>query len=86
MVRRLSAVISTVWLLALAGTALAKAPNPTQLTLDRIFLSGELHGEHFGPAQWMDDGAAYTVLEDSAAEKGSHDIVRYDARSGRHKS
>ncbi len=83
MVRRLSAVISTVWLLALAGTALAQAPNPTQLTLDRIFLSGELHGEHFGPAQWMDDGAAYTVLEDSAAEKGSHDIVRYDARSGR---
>lgn len=43
----------------------------------------EFEAKTFGPARWLDDGAAYTTLENSPATKGAKEIVRYDAESGR---
>ena len=49
------------------------------LTLDRIFSSNEFRSETFGPARWLEDGAAYTTVEPSPTHKEALDIVRYEA-------
>jgi dipeptidyl-peptidase-4 len=51
--------------------------------LERIFASPTYRSEFFGPARWLDDGAAYTTLEPSEAAPGGADIVRYDTDTGR---
>ncbi|HEY6119178.1 MAG TPA: hypothetical protein VIV66_04415, partial [Pyrinomonadaceae bacterium] len=61
----------------------AQQTGKGKLTLDRIFNSSEFRSETFGPARWLDDGAAYTTLEPSPANKNARDIVRYDAATGR---
>ena len=48
------------------------------LTLERIFSSSEFEVEKFGPAHWLEDGSGYTTLEDSEAQAGGKDIIRYD--------
>jgi dipeptidyl-peptidase-4 len=58
-------------------------PDPSLLTLERIFDSREFAPARFGPARWMKDGKSYTTLEDSAAVKGGKDIVLYRAETGK---
>ena len=36
----------------------------------------------FGPWKWLDEGAAYTTIEDSPSIKDAKDIVRYSTASG----
>jgi dipeptidyl-peptidase-4 len=60
----------------------AQPTAPSQLTLEHIFASPEFLGERFGPARWLETGAAYTTLEPSAATRGGRDIVQYDPGSG----
>ena len=43
--------------------------------LQRIFQAREFEGQRFGPARWIEGGAAYTLLESGA-------IVRYDTATG----
>jgi dipeptidyl-peptidase-4 len=64
----------------LAAPAGAQGPDPSRLTLQRIFASAEFFGERFGPARWLASGDAYTTLEGGAG--GGADIVRYDAATG----
>ena len=52
------------------------------LNLERIFDSNEFKAEKFGPARWLENGSGYTTLEDSEAETGDKDIVRYDPDTG----
>jgi dipeptidyl-peptidase-4 len=52
------------------------------LTIDRIFNSGEFRMGRFGPAQWIDNGDAYTINERSATVIGGQDIVKYMTVSG----
>ncbi len=59
----------------------AATPSPAILTLDRIFAAREFAAESFGPARWLQGGAAYTTLEPAIG--GGRDIVRYDTASGR---
>ncbi|GJM29934.1 MAG: peptidase S9 [Cyclobacteriaceae bacterium] len=54
----------------------------SQLTLDRIFKSGDFRSESFGPAKWTEGGKAYTTLESSTEFPGKKDIVEYQAKSG----
>ncbi|MDT8429853.1 MAG: S9 family peptidase, partial [Pseudomonadales bacterium] len=56
--------------------------TPSQLTLERLFSGEEFDLEEFGPARWLADGSAYTLLEDSEAVEERKDIVRYDPLSG----
>jgi len=49
--------------------------------LGRIFQDGAYDVPAFGPARWMDDGAAYTTVE-SGGPAGGSDLVRYDAVTG----
>ena len=50
--------------------------------IDRIFESREYDAPRFGPARWLPDGDAYTLVEHPAEQGGAPEIARYDARSG----
>src|SRR3989442_8230918 len=50
--------------------------------LRRLFASREFAPERFGPARWIDGGAAYTTVEPSADLRGGSDIVRYETATG----
>ncbi len=66
-----------------AAAALARQADPARAVdeqLARIFQSREYEVPRFGPARWLPDGTAYTVLERSAG--GASDIVRHDAATG----
>jgi hypothetical protein len=58
-------------------------------TLDRIFNRQELDATRFGPARWIDKGAAYTTVEPSPdfpppsdEQNAPKDIVRYETATG----
>src|SRR4030095_6428701 len=75
--------IALVTLAALASQAVSQQADPSIMTLERLYGSTEFVSETLGPVRWLDDGAGYTRLEPSTAKKGSRDIVRYDAETGR---
>jgi dipeptidyl-peptidase-4 len=50
--------------------------------IGRIFQSNEYQAPRFGPARWLPDGTAYTIVERSADRAEVSDIVRYDAATG----
>ena len=52
------------------------------VTIDRLFNSREFFGERFGPVRFLDNGTAYTALENSETIKGAQDIIKYDTKSG----
>src|SRR5690242_18577095 len=80
MTRRAIAVAALV----LAAVAVrAQQADRAQLLDDqigRIFAAREYDAPRFGPARWMADGAAYTVVERDGS--AGADIVRYDAATG----
>ncbi len=64
-------------------TGLHAQSDSSQLSLQRIFASGEFFPEFFQGARWMDDGDSYSSLE--ASEKfgrAAVDIVKYETKSG----
>ena len=81
--RRRPAVLALVLLLtapaALAAQGRNTLPEPVQAGLQRLFASDEFVAERFGPARWIDGGAAYTTVERTAS---GADIVRHDAATG----
>ena len=50
--------------------------------IGRIFQSPDYQAPRFGPARWLPDGAAYTIVERSSDRDGAWDIARYDATTG----
>ncbi len=74
----------TLVLFAAAGGSLpaqAQQTDPSRLSLQRIYGSGEFASQPFGPSRWLGDGAAYTTVE-PPAEGDGRDIVRYDVERG----
>ncbi len=59
----------------------AQAPDPSQLTLDRIFASDDFRGERDPMVRWLN---ATTYVELRPAEKGKsgNDLIRVDAKTG----
>ncbi len=57
--------------------------TPLDAILRRIFQDNEFEVRTFGPARWLNGGAAYTTLEPSAAVDNARDVVRYDTAAGR---
>jgi dipeptidyl-peptidase-4 len=64
----------------IAQTPRAAAPRASDLTIERIFDSGDFATDRFGPARWLENGAAYTTVE-----KRGKDIVRYSTATGERK-
>jgi len=81
--KRLSAI--AILLLAAAVRAQEPRPLPTdplQARLARIFDRKEFEAKTFGPFRWMENGKAYTTLEDVPGSKDAKDLVRYDSATG----
>ena len=74
-------LVASLCLAAFPAILFAQEPDTSLLTLNRIYGSGEFATQPFGPARWLDDGAAYTTVEPGADASGS-DIVRYDVEQG----
>ena len=68
-------VYSIVALALLALTSL-KGSDELDRQLRRIITSPELRAKGFGPARWIDGGAAYTTVE-------SGEIIRYETATGK---
>ncbi len=66
-----------------AGATAARdtSADPSRVTLERIFASGDFDERSPGRTRWLADGSGYTALEPAAG--GGQDLVRYDAASGR---
>jgi dipeptidyl-peptidase 4 len=62
-----------------------ESPDPSLLTVARIFGQEEFKTEDWGPARWLKDGSGYTTLESSEhfkEDKDARDLVRYLPESG----
>src|ERR1700728_106624 len=78
----ISLLASICWTKPAAASDLAS-------TLDRMFNRHEFDAKQFGPARWIENGAAYTTLEPSPdfpqtsdEEDAPQDIVRYETATG----
>src|SRR5256885_1900218 len=81
MSRRAIAVV-VVLLAAAVPRAQTDRGRALDAQIDRIFAAREYDAPRFGPARWLPDGTAYTIVEHSADVGGAPQIVRYDARTG----
>ena len=72
--------LSAYLVLAMFSAALAQAPDPSLLTVERIIAADDFHVEGFGPARWLEDGSGYTTLE---AVDGGRDLVKFNPATGR---
>ena len=77
---------TAVWVMTIAAGAgaLAAAPQDERALalaaqIDRIFKTNDYAAPRFGPARWLPDGTAYTIVERAAT---ATDIARYDAATG----
>jgi dipeptidyl-peptidase-4 len=59
--------------------------DASALTLKRLFGTEEFKAESFGPARWLKEIQAYTMLEDSLEINEGQDIVQYNPQSGKRK-
>ncbi|MBI4419260.1 MAG: S9 family peptidase [Gemmatimonadetes bacterium] len=60
----------------------AQVPTGAADMLRRIFASRDFAPQRFGPARWVESGAAYTTVEQSEAMENGSDIVRYATATG----
>lgn len=78
---RLAAALFLVSAVALSAQQDDRARALDQ-RLHRIFEAREFSVPRFGPARWLSDGSAYTVVESSIPPATGSDIVSYDGRTG----
>ena len=77
--------VLTLCLVFLASTPLAQQSDRAGALdeqIGRIFQSVEYQAPRFGPARWLPDGTAYSIVERAADRAEVSDIVRYDAATG----
>jgi dipeptidyl-peptidase 4 len=79
--RRVTLVVALTSACALAPLT-GQVPAPVNELLRRLFASRDFAPERFGPARWIDSGAAYTTIEPSAGPGRGSDIVRYETATG----
>src|SRR5213595_4209288 len=72
----------TIVALILPAALPGQVPQAATEMLRRIFASRDFAPERFGPARWIENGAAYTTVEKSAAIPDASDIVRYETATG----
>ena len=60
----------------------AQVPDSVRAAVHRVFGTRDFASQRFGPARWIENGAAYTTVEPSAAVHGGSDIVRYETATG----
>jgi dipeptidyl-peptidase-4 len=80
---RASRSIRFLLLLTAAAAPLGaqQRPDPSLVSVERIYASRDFFGSPFGPTRWLDD-STYTEVSPSAGGKGD-ELVRTDAATGR---
>ena len=68
-------------LLAAAQQLPGQVSDSVRATVHRLFGTSDFAPDRFGPARWIEGGAAYTTVERAAGGKGM-DIVRYGTATG----
>ena len=68
-------------LLAAPVVVQAQVSDALRESVRTIFSTRTYAGERFGPARWIEEGAAYTTVEPAAQGRGS-EIVRYETQTG----
>ena len=82
--RRANSVVVLVFLLfSNLHSAAAQTDDPTKLTLERIFSSGEFVPKRLGGFRWLKDGDSFAKLEPSVIVKGAMDLVSYQIETNR---
>ncbi|MEM7312592.1 MAG: DPP IV N-terminal domain-containing protein [Planctomycetota bacterium] len=70
------------------GSAETSASDTSQITVTRICTDKDFKTKSFGPSEWLNDGDAYTTVEEVANAKVEDDedppkeIVKYDTAAG----
>ncbi len=82
MSRRAAALVAVLVCVAAPRAQQDERARALDAQIDRIFAGREYDAPWFGPARWLPDGAAYTIVEHSVEQGGAPEIVRYDARTG----
>ncbi|MFI5280466.1 MAG: S9 family peptidase [Gemmatimonadales bacterium] len=59
----------------------AQVPESVRAAVHRIFATRDFASERFGPARWIENGAAYTTVEPVQGGRG-FEIVRYETATG----
>ncbi len=77
---RILTIVATLCLFVPTGS---RASEQLDKTLHQIFDSRDLQVKSFGPARWIEGGAAYTTLEPAADSSGAREIVRYETATGK---
>jgi dipeptidyl-peptidase 4 len=80
-IRLSRSLVASVLLAGAAPAAAQQADSSALLSPGRIYASADFRSQSFGPARWIEAGAAYTTLEKAAGGRGQ-DIVRYDTEQG----
>lgn len=70
-------------LLMIVLPASAQKTDSAQLSVNRIFNSGEFNAQGYGEVKWQKNRSSYIHRERSSAGKGGQDIVQIDADSGK---
>jgi len=70
-------------LLSVTPSARAQLKPEVQQLLNRFYNTEEFTPKTFGPAQWLENGDAYTTVEDSATVRDAREIVRYETATGK---
>ncbi len=76
------AVTSLALLVLPAGVAAQDSPADSQQLLQRLFSPGDFSTRGFGPARWIEGGAAYTTVEPVAGQREILEIIRYSTADG----
>ena len=69
-------------LVLILTAAPAAGQTPDTAMMRRIFGSAEFAPQRFGPARWIENGAAYTTVEKSETAPDAMEIVRYETATG----
>src|SRR6266511_3814706 len=82
--RRTPLLVATALLAAPPPALPGQIPSAATEMLRRIYASRDFAPDRFGPARWIEGGAAYTTVEPSEAVRGggASDIVRYETATG----
>ena len=79
--RRNSFVLLMAVVAGVPGLA-GQVPDAAGDLLRRLYASRDFASQAFGPARWMNGGAAYATIEPSALVPGAQDLARYETATG----
>ena len=74
--------LAALLLLGAAAPVRAQVGDSVRAAVHRLFATRDFAPQRFGPARWIENGAAYTTLERSPDVDGAMDIVRYETATG----